>query len=548
VHLTRRGRLAGRAALAGGLTAVLLAAAVAVAGESAAVPGLGASTWYPPWDLGRHPSSALVTVVLTIAYLLGGGAVALGLVAFRNGARLSGRAVAVLAGLAVAVLVVLPPLGSADHLSYAAYGRIAAAGDDPYVLDPLAWRGGTDPVASAVQPPWQHTTSVYGPVATAAQALAALGGDGSLRLTVLLWQLVAGGSFLVVALILDRLTRADPAARTRAAVLWTLNPLLLVGLVLGGHLDVLAVALAMGALALAARRPTPAGALLGAAVGSKITFALFALAILWGLRRLPRPVALRTIGLGVLGTLAVLVPAHWWSGPHTYDQLRQASRFVSLATPWRPLVDQLDPVYGGVVRTIVGPASLALGAGLALLLARRFLRHDAGGLPAGPPPPRLTTPDDGSSAGRRESPGAVEAANSGGSAGATDAASVVTRDAVRGALVIALAWVATTPYALPWYDAMVWAPLALLGAAAAPTLDLALLGRLTVLSLAYVPGRVVGMSEQVERITLGFRREVAPWLDLALLIVVIVWACARPRSPRPADRRPSAPERARSPK
>lgn len=513
MHVTPRGRLAGRAALAGGVVAVLMTAGTAVAGESAAVPGLGAATWYPPWDLGRHPSSALVTVVLTIAYLLGGGAVALGLVAFRNGARVSGRTIAVLGALAVALLVVLPPLGSADHLSYAAYGRIAAAGDDPYVVDPLAWRGGADPVASAVQPPWQHTTSVYGPVATAAQALAALGGHGSLRLTVFLWQLLAGASFLVVALILDRLTRADPAARTRAAVLWTLNPLLLVALVLGGHLDVVAVALALGAIVLASRRPFLAGLLLGGAVGSKITLALFALAILWGLRRLPRPAALRGVGVGVLGALVVLVPAHLWSGPHTYDQLHQASRFVSLATPWRPLVDQLDPVFGGVVRTIVGPAALALGVVVAVILARRLLRAEASPVGA-----------------------------------SGDATASATGDAVRAALVIALAWVATTPYALPWYDAMVWAPLALLGATAAPTLDLALLARLTVLSLAYVPGRVVGLSEHVERITLGFRREVAPWLNLALLIVVIAWACARPRPPRPAGRRPSAPEPAHSPR
>ena len=78
---------------------------------------------------------------------------------------------------------------------------------------------------------------------------------------------------------------------------------------------------------------------------------------------------------------------------------------------------------------------------------------------------------------------------------------------------------------------------------------MALLARLTVLSLAYVPGRVVGMSATVERFTLDFRRDVAPWLNLAVLVAVIVLA-ARRRSPRPPadDRRPEAPVPGRSPR
>ncbi len=68
---------------------------------------------------------------------------------------------------AAAVLAAfVPPLGSADHLSYAAYGRIAAAGGDPYSVPPVDWAGGHDPVTSAVEPPWTRTPSVYGPVAT----------------------------------------------------------------------------------------------------------------------------------------------------------------------------------------------------------------------------------------------------------------------------------------------------------------------------------------------------------------------------------------------
>jgi hypothetical protein len=514
VHIPRPASLLGLTSIGSGVLCVLLAAGVAAAGESAAVPGLGPATWYPPWDAGLRPGSGLVTVLLIAGYLSGAAAVALGLLAVRRGGRLNPRTLGIAALGAVIVLSAVPPLGSADHLSYAAYGRIAAAGDDPYVVDPGLWRGGTDPVAGAIQPPWQHTRSVYGPVATAGMAAVAWLGHGSLRATIWFWQLLAGAAFLLTGLTLDRLTRHDPGARARAAVLWTLNPLLLCQLVLGGHVDVLAVAFAIGALALAARRPFLAGMLLGAAVGSKVTFALFALAIIWGLlRRLPRPVALRHLGLGLLGALLVLVPAHLWSGPHTYAQLHQASRMVSLATPWRPLVDQLDPVFGSVVRTLVGPVALGCAVLLAVLLGRRL----------------------------RSVPSGIDESRAEG---------LVTADAARAAVLVSAAWVLTTPYALPWYDAMVWGPLALL---VATGLDLAMLARLVVLALAYVPGRVVGMSADVERLTLDFRRDVAPWLGLAVLIAVVAWACrpwacGRPRSRLPAVRRPQAPTPEHSPR
>ena len=39
----------------------------------------------------------------------------------------------------VAVMVCLTPVGSSDTASYAAYGRIAAQGGNPYITNPLAW-------------------------------------------------------------------------------------------------------------------------------------------------------------------------------------------------------------------------------------------------------------------------------------------------------------------------------------------------------------------------------------------------------------------------
>lgn len=488
-------------------------AGVAVAGESAAVPGLGPATWLPPWDLAAGPSPVLVTILLVVADGLGGLAVWFGLRALRRGAAPpEPRRVAAAGLLAVAVLVVVPPLGSADHLSYAAYGRIAASGDDPYLVHPDRWREGLDPVAGAVQLPWRSTPSVYGPVATAVQALNAGMGGGSLRRTVWFWQLVAGVAFLAVGVLLDRLTKHDPGLRARAVTVWTLNPLLLGQLVLGAHLDVLAAAFALCVIALASRAPLVAGLLLGAAAGVKLPYAVVGVAAAWALRRRPPARLARHLLAGAAGALAVLTPAYLWAGPHAFDQLGQAGQMVSRATLWRPLVDGVGALVGPEApRAVVTPLAGFLALWLAWLLARRWpwsspgpavgegghfgQRHADQSEPICPRPfPRLD-PDPVRDRSRRE-----------------------ITEAARVAVVLSTAWVFTTPYVLPWYDALVWAPLALAGPS---WLDGVLLLRLSVLAVAYVPGRVVGMSPCVEAATLGIRSVVAPAVILALALIVV---------------------------
>jgi hypothetical protein len=90
-------------------------------------------------------------------------------------------------------------------------------------------------------------------------------------------------------------------------------------------------------------------------------------------------------------------------------------------------------------------------------------------------------------------------------------------------VVLATAYLLAAPYSLPWYDALAWAPL---GLVASGLLDAVLLVRLAALSVAYVPGRVLGMSDRVRDVTLGYRTNVAPWVGWALLIA-IGWLAAR---------------------
>src|SRR4029453_19053647 len=65
-----------------------------------------------------------------------------------------------------------------------------------------------------------------------------------------------------------------------------------------------------------------------------------------------------------------------------------------------------------------------------------------------------------------------------------------TQSAIRSAEALTLAWSLTATYSLPWYDVAAWAPIPLL---AATPYDWLLIARTSVLSLAYIPGRVVDL-------------------------------------------------------
>ena len=74
---------------------------------------------------------------------------------------------------------------------------------------------------------WSGSPSVYGPLATAIQALASLAGGTSARFTVIVLGLANLAAFAGTALLLHWMTRDRPAWQLRAALLWAANPLLL---------------------------------------------------------------------------------------------------------------------------------------------------------------------------------------------------------------------------------------------------------------------------------------------------------------------------------
>ena len=234
---------------------------VGVAGTSLMEPPLPGAPGQPPWAFDLRLSPYLAVGLAAVGLAAGTLGLALTLRALRAGWRINPRAV-LLAGAAAAIMAgTTRPFGSSDFLSYAAYGRELVTGHNPYVVAPAALARLGDPVARAVQD-WAGTPSVYGALASGVFGLASLVGGTSARLTVFVLDLMNAAAFVATGVLLDRLARdrsaGEPlardrsAARLRAAVLWTCNPLLLQILVAGGHVDALAVAFGVAGIAVAA--------------------------------------------------------------------------------------------------------------------------------------------------------------------------------------------------------------------------------------------------------------------------------------------------------
>ena len=202
-------------------------------------------------DLGaRHLNNLAANVIMYVSITLCCLGLAMMLWANSRGWSPSPRKVFWTAAGAVAVLVNITPVGSGDIASYAAYGRIAALGHNPYTYTPNRLPGGThNPYTMIVGVKWQTTPSVYGPVATWTHLLAALIGGPRPWLTIWMLMILMGASFLAAGYILLR-TAENPV---RATLLWVANPMLIFELVMGGHLDAFLSLFAIAAIVMSRR-------------------------------------------------------------------------------------------------------------------------------------------------------------------------------------------------------------------------------------------------------------------------------------------------------
>jgi hypothetical protein len=481
------------------LTAWLAAAAIAVSilimivisfgGPNLSVPAVhGAAS--PPWWHSLHFTATFTVVSMWVALIAGCAGVLGGLAAVARGARLPVRVLVGFGLLAVAVLTVLPPAGSTDALSYAANGRMAVIGHSPYVMTPIQLKNIGDPIGRqigiAIPSLWNNTVSVYGPVATAAEWVAAkLGGVSLAHITFWLKLLEAIG-FGVVAYVLDRVLRRDPAMRLRAHLLWTVNPLLLWEIVASGHIDGLSAAFGLLAVVALRRNLSTTGAfvsglLIGLATGVKVEYALLGLAVAWACRR-----SLRALAAAAAGFAVVVLPSYLLAGTPAVKVLVTRSPGITWDTMyqlfWRPVLGytQFDVNHVPPHLELVAYLLFAAIAVLAMLRVPDLPSRGMADFPALAP-----------------------------------------------ALGLSLAWLFVTAFQRPWYDAMAVSLLALYGAAGtwASRLDWLVVIRLLAGSTVYV----IAIGNPVEPHWLyDLGQFDGMWLTPAIRLlatIALVWLC-----------------------
>jgi hypothetical protein len=233
----------------------------------------------------------------------------------------------------VAVMVSLTPVGSSDTASYAAYGRIASLGRDPYTHSPRYWLGGHSAYYHYIGGNWRKQPSVYGPFATLIQSFAASIGRADVATTIWVLMILNGLVFIGVGWLLLR-TSDDPI---RATLFWTANPVLIQQLVSGGHLDTFVAAAAICSIQVARRVSGKGGdvligVLIGLACGIKLNAVLIGLGLAWPLLR--RHEWLRTARIATVALVTVGLQYSFY-GLAAFKPLLDGSKWILLPSPWR---------------------------------------------------------------------------------------------------------------------------------------------------------------------------------------------------------------------
>ena len=481
-----RARVLTWLAMAGIGCSILIMIAASAVRDSWMYPPITLPSVGPPWDLTSvHMSAGVATAALWIALIVGALGVVAGLGAVQRGARPNVRVLLIAAAVTVALLTVLPPAGSTDAFDYAAYGRLVVLGHSPYVATPHLLRATHDAIARSVPTIWQRFYSVYGPLATLEQFLAAkLGGISAARITfwLKLWDSIAFG---VVAFVADRMLRSNPAQRLRAHLLWTINPLLLWDLIAAGHIDLLAGAfgllgvLVLGEHSETARPPLlrvlAAGALIGAAADIKINFALFGLALAWVLRR-----SLTGLATAAAGAAVVIVPGYAWFGMPAVHALSARRNGTSADSFY-------NQILGSHLRPHLAEIAVVVVVAMALLAYKRMPTGDTA------------------------------------------------RPVIRVAIVLSVAWLFFWPYQFPWYDTMI---IVLLMFYPATRLDWLVIGRIAAGSLPNTPGNptippghLIGLLHHWSIVVVAPLALLAAAIAFIVLCLTGLWTPRVPRDP-----------------
>jgi hypothetical protein len=363
-------------------------------------------------DLGApHLPDVLANLIMYASISLSGLGLAMMLWANSRGWSPNPRRVFWAAAGTVAVLVNITPVGSSDAASYATYGRIAALGHNPYTFLPIDLPGGrNNPYTMLVSPQWQHTASVYGPVATWMHLLAALIGGDRAWATIWVLMVMIGAAFVLTGYVLLRVA-ANPV---RAALLWVANPLLIIELVIGGHMDAIVALFAIVAIVVSRRGNTVwhdllVGLLVGVAGDIKSVNAIF-VALGIAIPLIHDRAWARLARTGVIAALTALGLYYFSYGLAAMKPALDASTMVISPTVWRGV----EAIFGTghVVTTVIGFTWPPLMLALAWYLYNRL------------------SPD--------------------------------VPTVVAATCALTFAWVLVAPWSLPWYASIAWVTLALL--------------------------------------------------------------------------------------
>jgi hypothetical protein len=472
----RPSRLPGWLSAAAVIAALAIMVAAGLFRASWMPPALDMPSPGPPWQLSANVSARLIIAVLWVSAALATAGVAGTLLTARRGLPVPMRTLLASAAVAGLAMLVLPPFGSTDTLDYAVYGHIVGLGHSVYVMTPFDYRALTH--ANGVPRDWQRNPSVYGPLATAEQYLAAKLGGASLVRTTFWLKLINTISFAGIAWLADRTFRGNPGARIRAHLLWTVNPLVLFAVIAGGHIDVLAAVFGVAAVLMVDRplvsRPLVnalvAGLFVGAATDIKAVFGLYALGIAWAMRRAPRQLL-----AAAAGGLVVLIPSYAWAG---IDAIKAVTSRAQTGSGWG--------FYGFIFHRVGIPLHYAVPAAACLFIPVAWLALTR--LPAG----------------------------------------FNDRPAVRAALALSIAWLLVWPHQYAWYSLMAICVLILFPASRLDWIALAWLG---ILTYADMPGIGVGQAAKIGHALTIVQRDnlerLAPLVMLVILVLLVYWSITR---------------------
>lgn len=479
---TRNPRLGVGLIIASALVTIL----IAFTGPSPVALTLGPrASLLPPWYLPVSMSGLSEWVVVPLLWL-GLAVGALGMwIAWRavgEGWRPNNRKLFALGAGLSTLTALVPPLTSADVLMYAAYGRLQILGLNPYDITPATiFREQFDPVLIWTERPWQDTPSVYGPVASASQWLAAWLGGPNMHDIVFWLQMLALIPFLVIGALVVKLAHDDHLVQTRAVLFTVLNPIMIWSVVAGAHNEAFTMVFAVVGLWFLRKRPFVAGLGIGLAGTIKVSLVFYGIAMAWGYRRDWR----KLVGL-VLGATVPLAIAYGLWVPRALFAAGRNTGYISAgswAPPFFTALSWVMPDY--IARSIIGWVGWASMVAIAWMLSRV--------LPWAPVPGADPSVDP------MEEPLTV---------------------AVRTAAILTASWLVTSPYTLSWYDLTTWVPLALL---AASRLDVLMMWRGLWLSVAYVTGRSVQFSDAMQATAYVVRDVLCSGAQIVVIVVIVRW-------------------------